>query len=271
MRLAVLAAAALLGAPAAAWAGAQPGSPPPICAGDAFADIVGTGAGDRIEAPGPAARIYGLGGPDELIGSRTRATCLFGGPGDDYLNLNAGGGVARGEDGRDVLFGSIVRDIVAGGPGVDGAASGAGDDTLTFRDGIPELVDCGVGDDIVKSDRADVLVGCESVTAAGPAGLTLKPAPRVTDIGGTVRARMTLPAAGTYRVLYVTPADGRRCSGGPLELASLTGARRGRRVRLVLRRPELGWCEGTSRVAVVRDPGGGLPVEPVARLAFRVL
>ena len=270
-RLAVLASAAAVAAPATALAGTQPGSPPLICSGSAFTDVVGTAAGDEIASANRAERVYGLRGDDRLLGSRTRATCLFGGLGDDFLNLNAGGGVAWGEEGRDIVFGSRLGDVVDGGTAIDGLVTGDGPDKISARDGLGELIACGDGDDIVRGDRADVYMDCESVTATGRALPALTPQPRVTDIGGTVRARFTAPRAGDYRVLYVTTAQGRNCSGGPFEVAAHPGLRRGQRIRLVMRRPQRGWCEGTSRFSVVRDPGYGLPLAPVARVVFQVL
>lgn len=269
-RAALLAVVVLAALPAWASAATRPGSPPAICAGGAFSDRVGTPRADQLFSGGAAERIYGLGGPDWMTGSSTRATCLFGGAGDDFLNLNAGGGVAWGEEGRDTVYGSRLGDVADGGPGVDLFGTGPGPDKLTTRDGRPELVNCGDGEDIVRGDRADVFISCEAVTATGPPLTRLKVRPRVTDIGGTVRARLRLPARGTFHAVYVTPPEARNCSGGPSVLATVTGPK-GRNVRLVLHRPERGWCEGRSQVAVVRDAGQGLPGAPVARFAFRVL
>lgn len=263
--------AAALAVPATAAAGLQPGAPPMICAADAFTDVVGTPGDDTLISPNRAERVYGLRGADRMLGSRTRATCLFGGAGHDALNLNAGGGVAWGEEGRDTIYGSALGDVVDGGPAVDLVGSGAGPDKISVRDGAAEIVNCGDGDDIVRADRADVLIACESVTATGRPGNALVARPRVTDIGGTVRARFTAPRGGTYRVLYVTPADGRNCSGGPSQLAAYPRLARRQRVRIVLRRPERGWCEGISRAVVAHDPEDGRPLAPVARIQFRVL
>lgn len=271
MRAAALVLAAALAVPAAASAGLRPGDSPPICAADAFTDVVGTPADDTLISSNRAERVYGLRGEDRILGSRTRATCLFGGAGHDALNLNAGGGVAWGEEGGDIIYGSTLGDVVDGGPATDLVGSGAGDDRISVRDGTAEIVNCGDGGDIVRADRADVLIACESVTATGRPGNALAPRPRVTDIGGTVRARFTAPRRGTYRVLYVTVADGRNCSGGPSELAAYPQVARRERVPIVLERPERGWCEGISRAVVVRDPADGRPPAPVARIQFRVL
>jgi hypothetical protein len=271
MRRALPLVLAALAAPAAAHAAVEPGRPPAICAGSAFADRIGTDGPDELSSPNRAERVYGLFGNDRMLGSGTRATCLFGGAGDDLLNLNAGGGVAWGEEGRDTVYGSQLGDVVDGGRDRDAMLTGAGPDKITSRDRLAEVVHCGDGEDIVRGDAADLYIGCESVTATGTGTRALRARPAVTDIGGTVRARFTAPRAGDYVVVYVTPAEGRNCSGGPFPLAALPGLRGGQRAGIVLERPERGWCEGISRAAVVRDPGGGLPGEPVARIRFRVL
>jgi hypothetical protein len=76
-------------------------------------------------------------------------------------------------------------------------------------------------------------------------------------------------AAGAYRVIYVTTSNGRRCRGGPLELTRLGAVRRGEHVRFALREPG-GWCPGSAKAVVVRQPPAGLPPVGVARLSFTV-
>ncbi len=272
MRFAPLILAATLVAPAAAHAGVRPGSPPPICGGNAFSDQVGTPADDTLTSPGPAQRIYGLRGSDQLTGSRTRATCLFGGPENDILNLESGGGVAWGEEGRDLIFGSPFGDIVVGGRGIDAAATGGGPDKVDFRDGRPEVVNCGDGEDMLTADRVDLRIGCESVTVSGPDAPRLQAQPDRTGVSGSVRARMTMPrgaAAGRYQLLYVRQAVDDSCAGTGV-VGTLPRVRRGQRIRFRVRAPELGWCAGKALVAVIRDPGRSLPTIPVARFSFRV-
>lgn len=271
-RLAIVLALAF---PAGAAAAADPANPPAICSGDAFTDQIGTPGDDRLVSAGPPQRLYGLGGYDRLYGSRTRATCLFGGADNDILDLGAGGGVAYGETGRDFVIGSALGDILDGGKDSDAISAGAGDDKIMARDGSPEIVDCGDGADVVTADRVDVLVGCEAVTVSGPDALRLTPRPKRVDRAGFPRVRFTIPKAGgpgTYRMLYVT--GGEECGRAPVEIARFPApgdrVRKGQRVKVGARRPELGWCPGTARVAVVRDPGLNLPLVPVARFTFTV-
>lgn len=234
-----------------------PSTPPAICQGAAFSDLVGTAADDRLQAPNQATRVWGLAGNDILAGSANRAACLLGGAGNDVLILNGGGGVAFGGTGRDRILGSDLGDVIDPGKDPDLVVAAGGDDKLTTRDGRPEVVDCGTGADIVKGDRSDLLIGCESTNLAGRPGLHLRARPNRVGITGTVRVR--LPARGDYQVLYVNSC---RTAG------QVVGAGKGRILRIA--RPDFGWCRGRARLAVIRDPGYGLPVIPVARFAFTV-
>jgi hypothetical protein len=234
-----------------------PAPPPAICRSAAFVDVVGTPGADRLAAFSRATRVWGLGGADRLTGSPARASCLLGGRGNDLLFLDGGGGVAYGNRGRDFVFGSDLGDVIDGGRDQDEVAAGNGDDKVGSRDGRAEVVDCGPGADIVKADRADVLIGCESTNLAGKPLPHVKVRPRRVGPSGSVRFK--LPATAAYRVLYI---DSCRIPG---EVVAQTHRRVVR-----LRRPALGWCPGRARLAVVRDPGYSLPPVPVARLAFTV-
>lgn len=274
-----LAGVMMLGVPAAALGdtGVQPGHPPAVCAGAAFADLIGTSAGDRLRGTGRAERLYGLDGDDTLVGAPARASCLFGGRGDDRLDLSGGGGVAWGEDGADSLLGSSLGDRFVGGAGVDQIEAGAGDDRIRTVDGRAEMVDCGDGRDTAVADRIDVLVGCETADVRGPDALRLQPRPRSTGSRSIVRIRMKVPAgggAGAYRIVLVSGAAGRACANGPLEITRFPEpgrrVRSGQEIRVGLRAPAVGWCAGVEKAVVVRHRRGVRPVEPVARLQFSV-
>jgi hypothetical protein len=62
--------------------------------------------------------------------------------------------VFNGEAGNDGLFGGSGQDIFNGGPG---------DDNLVSRDGRPETVNCGTGNDTAISDDGDTRIACEQV------------------------------------------------------------------------------------------------------------
>ncbi len=234
-----------------------PAPPPAICQGSVFVDIVGTQGPDTLLAYTRATRVWGLGGADRLFGSATRASCLLGGPGNDVLTLNGGGGVAHGNRGRDLIFGSNLGDVIDPGRDSDAVLAGGGDDKLVTRDGHPEVIDCGPGADAVKADRSDVLIGCESTNLAGKPLLRVRTRPERGD--SVTTARFSVPKRGAYRAIYV---DSCRAPGETL--AQTTGR------TFAIPYPLGGWCPGTARLAVVRDPGQGLPPVPVARVAFTV-
>ena len=67
------------------------------------------------------------------------------------------------------MEGSPFGDVIAGGPGPDDIAAGAGDDLLKLRDGAADSADCGAGTDTAEVDAAgDVLAACETVSFPPP-------------------------------------------------------------------------------------------------------
>lgn len=259
--------------------GFRPGDPPALCAGQLFADQIGTDRAERLEAARRPERLWGLGGADVLTGSPTRASCLFGGTDRDRLTLGGGGGAAFGETGADALTGGLLDDVLRGGAGEDtldggpGAdtldggsgrdalAAGAGDDLVDAADGVAEVVDCGAGQDLVAADRLDALIGCESPALAGPA------ARRAAPDSSNTRVRFTAPARGRYRVLWLQAP----CAVPTTALGVLKAGRR--TVRL---RPPA--CAGAYRAAIALAPTcrkgqrclAPPPLQPVARLDFSV-
>jgi Ca2+-binding RTX toxin-like protein len=94
-------------APSLAAAGYLPGGAAPgACSGGRWADRIGTLGVDLLAGAAAPQRLYGLTGDDWMAGAADRPSCLFGGQGDDMLSLGAGGGIALGEVGADVLLGS---------------------------------------------------------------------------------------------------------------------------------------------------------------------
>jgi hypothetical protein len=287
----------LLALPAAtARAGYVPGGDlPGACQGPHFTDAIGTLEDDVVSGIGKPQRLFGLTGGDTLIGSATRAVCLFGGQGDDVLALGDGGGVALGEDGADWLRGSKMddalsggngpdtltaeagADVLRGGRGIDGFYGGDGDDLVDSADGRPELVVCGDGDDTAVADGADVLMGCEK---RGGVGKLLRRKHLERERGGkrdVFRLRFVVPeaaAGGEYKVLLAGPS----CWEGLREAATWGAVRRGQVTRVGMRPPEGGWCAGPYAGTLVRArqcPEGRTcamprPVEPLAVLSFLV-
>jgi len=271
MRRALILAAALgtaaLPSAAVATPSHVPAKPPPPCDAQLFADQIGTPGRDALTAPDRPERLWGLAGDDTLTGSPTRAACLFGGRGDDHLDLAAGGGVIWAEDGDDMLVGSPLMDRLHGGDGRDAFAAGAQDDVLDARDGNAEVVDCGAGTDRATADRADLLLGCEKTAIAGRPTPMLTTQPRAAARSTIVRVSYRVPLAaraGAYRILLTT--------GAPRELTRFPmpgrRVRARQRVRIGLRPPAEGWGKGLERAVIVLYRAGGATPEPVARLRF---
>ena len=273
------------------------GAAPGACSGAGFADAVGTVGVDMVAGASLPQRLYGLSGDDWIAGSATRATCLFGGDGDDMLALAGGGGIALGEAGADVLVGSDLddglsggggadslqgrggADVLRGGSGLDALSGGAGDDVLDSADGLPELVDCGAGADTAIADAVDVVVSCERGRQAGKR-LRFKHLLRKRGgLRSIFRMRFVVPVgadAGGYRVLVAG-----NCDDQLREVALLPATGRvkaGQVTHLGLRPPEGGWCRGPYGGTIVRmvscPPGRTChvprPPEPIALLAFEV-
>jgi hypothetical protein len=295
-RLAGILLAVLAVAAPAAQAGYVPGGASPnACSGSFFSDRIGTLAAEMLAGERKPQRIYGLTGADWLVGSPTRASCLFGGQGDDVLMLGKGGGIALGEDGRDFITGSPLvdaldggdggdlltggdsGDVLRGGRGIDALEGGQGDDLLDATDGRAEIVSCGLGADTVYGDKADVLLGCEKWDLKGE---PLRQKRLDTAVGGrraVFAAPFTAPAtvpAGGFQVIVA--AGG--CPGAPVVAWRSPALERGEGDALILKPPKGGWCPGTYSGAVVRAPAcpkrhacaAPPPAEPLAWLSFVV-
>jgi hypothetical protein len=144
---------------------------------------IGSPAGDTLRGNAGTDFLNGGGGDDTLV-DRGGADGFDGGAGRDTLsyadspvpvsmNLAAGSANAGGVDGLANLeryVGSAFGDVVAGGPGPDEIASGAGNDRLLLRDGSADSADCGAGDDTAEVDGGgDNVVACEAVLLPPPA------------------------------------------------------------------------------------------------------
>jgi Ca2+-binding RTX toxin-like protein len=104
---------------------------------------VGTPRNDRLVGTERADHLDGLAGRDVLIGGR----------GDDVLIGGSGPDKLHGGPGRD---GFNMRD------GVELAAPGG--DRIAARDGTPDEINCGGGDDLaIVDDQEDGIYNCERV------------------------------------------------------------------------------------------------------------
>ena len=134
--------------------------------------ITGTKKGEVIKGTNHADRIRGRGGDDLIKGRRGRDR-LLGNKGNDTLRGAKGKDRLKGGPGEDRIFGGRGRDRIIGGAGsnqlnmVDGAEQGSpGNDVIKARNGQPDEIDCGAGDDRVIVDRVeDGVYDCETVVS----------------------------------------------------------------------------------------------------------
>jgi hypothetical protein len=82
---------------------------------------------------------------------------LIGGAGDDTLTGDAGPNDIDGGEGGDVID---------PGPGPDFVDGGAGNDRIWARDGAPDRINCGSGNDLAVIDEFDVVINCEEVQSS---------------------------------------------------------------------------------------------------------
>jgi hypothetical protein len=140
-------------------------------------DTVRARAGaDCVSGGVDADRLVGQPGRDRLAGNRG-ADRLFGGPGRDRLIGAQGNDGLQGHGGADRLSGGRGPDRLNGGGGNDRlsvggatnrASGGAGNDRISARNGKRDKINCGRGNDTVRADRNDRVLGnCENVRRGG--------------------------------------------------------------------------------------------------------
>ena len=157
--------------------------------------IIGTASGEAIYG-GAGNDVINAGGGDDDIDGGPGADVINGGDGTDSVSYPGTAGVdvnidgfpndgALGEgdsvgadvedvfggDGNDKIVGSAAAntvdgnagdDRITGGAGRDTLFGGDGDDVIDSRDGVPDRVECGAGNDIATIDRSDdVSADCE--------------------------------------------------------------------------------------------------------------
>jgi Ca2+-binding RTX toxin-like protein len=132
--------------------------------------IRGTSKGEVLKGTRHADRIFGRRGDDLIKGKKGRDR-LFGNAGNDTLLGGKKKDKLRGGPGADVISGGPGPDRIIGEDGenqinmVDGVEQGSpGNDVINARNGKPDEIDCGAGDDTVYVDRAeDGVYDCEKV------------------------------------------------------------------------------------------------------------
>jgi Ca2+-binding RTX toxin-like protein len=141
-------------------------------AGNNGADrLNGSGGRDKLFGGAGDDRLYGNGGNDNLDGGGG-VDRLFGGDGDDLLDGGSSNDKLYGEAGNDTLLGANQDDLLEGGSGNDSLDGGAGrdiyrgnsgDDFIEARDGQPDTIDAGSGDDKGRIDDIDTHVSIDTL------------------------------------------------------------------------------------------------------------
>jgi Ca2+-binding RTX toxin-like protein len=131
--------------------------------GTRFGDRLRGGRGNDVLRGGRGRDcLFGGSGKDQLFGGSGRDR-LFGNSGNDKLFGNSGSDRLSGGSGRDRLSGGSGRDRLKGGSGRNRYSGGSGNDSINSKNGRKETVRCGSGQDKVRADGSDRLIGCEVV------------------------------------------------------------------------------------------------------------
>ena len=153
-------------------------------------DYVLTDQGAAVEA---GAGCSALGNTATCAGAGIIGMTLSGGDGADSLeNTTSTRSTLSGGDGNDSLVGGSGNDTMRGNQGVDSISGRAGDDYVDVRGDRGDLVTCGIGDDTVQADDADLIAAdCETVDrgdepAPPPPGPPGDPAPEPSPAAGSL-------------------------------------------------------------------------------------
>lgn len=127
-----------------------------------------------------------------------------------------------GGPGADTLRGGPAADDLDGGAGDDRLDGGAGDDVVRARDGSPDRVACGSGDDQVVADQLDeVAADCERVErqtttpVAGSGGAGDRTAP---TLRATAPSRQRVTTRRTVRLVVASSEAGGVAASGTLDV-----------------------------------------------------
>ncbi|HEU0024681.1 MAG TPA: hypothetical protein VFQ12_08625 [Thermoleophilaceae bacterium] len=141
----------------------------PVSGSDGADRILGTPAGEEVEARGGNDEVNAAGGDDCLFGG-AGSDRLFGDPGDDRVSAGSGSDRVIGGSGDDALSGNGEDDRVSGGSGDDVVYGRSGDDGVSGNSG-EDVVRGGLGDDRVFGRSGDDVLsgnsGSDRVSAGG--------------------------------------------------------------------------------------------------------
>jgi hypothetical protein len=183
----------------------------------------GFGRGDTTVSSGAGADLISLNAGDNLIETRAGNDLIAGGGGSDVI---------RAGDGDDVLF---ATGLLEPGDGRDKVTAGITDDVIRARDGAPDVISCGAGNDRLDMDLADGKppADCEEVDQGA-----IREGPNVRVVTSTA----TTGRSGSFTVALSCPRVVARCAGRLTVAGHNLGAvaraysiRRGRRAAVRLR------------------------------------
>ena len=123
-------------------------------------------------------------------------------PGIENLRGTIHVDVLRGDGGPNRIEAIGGVDVIAGRGGVDEILAGVGDDEMEVRDGEPDTVDCGDGNDEVTADApgVDTLTACETVERPPADPPAPGPAPAPSPAAGQpVHRRLQAPTISSQR------------------------------------------------------------------------
>ena len=209
---------------------------------------------ERIYLNAPAS-LTGSDAADELtVFNNDAGSMLAGRGGDDKLSGFDLDDTIDGGAGNDAIEGGYGHDTITGGPGrdvINGDVNGStcnwiqcrspyGNDRIDARDGEPDNIACGVGEDVVEADPVDTVApDCETVHRGAASGAT-----GGTGSGGPSGGSGS-PSAGAG-----APSGGAVVSPGRPSLSRLHARRSGRTILVT------GRVSGARRVTVRAVRGG---------------
>ncbi len=118
----------------------------------------------RLSRPASRPTLLGGAGADTLT-TGDGADAVAGDDGDDVVDAGDGDDQVNAGDGDDEVNAGHGDDVVEAGLGVDAVNGGDGNDDLRVRDGIPDTVRCGGGEDAVDADTLDdIALDCEKIS-----------------------------------------------------------------------------------------------------------